>query len=145
MQALEQRRSRNQLISSIDAVGFLSIMLVLLYIVIAPSMGTHSHGKDVDMVKINHPVSAPGADRDDAMVVAITRDGKLYFGNDEIELSSLTRVIRERVQIGSPRVVYFKPDGRARYKYVREVLEAVQANGLEKVVFLVEQRKITGH
>jgi len=107
-------------------------------------MVTHFHGKDVDMAKVNHPSSAPGADRDDAMVLAITRDGKIYFGNDEIELSSLTRIIRERVQSGSHGVVYFKPDGRAKYKFVRDALEAVQSSGLEKVVFLVEQRKL-GH
>ena len=53
--------------------------------------------------------------------------------------------IQALVKSGSPKVAYFKADARARYKYVRDALEGVQAAGLEKVAFLVEQQKTSSH
>ena len=100
---------------------------------------------DVNLPCANHPVPMPGADEDDAMIIAINRDGHIYFGNDHVDLKALPVVIRERVKHGSPKVVYFRADARAKYKFVRDVLEAVQTGGLEKIAFLVEQRKTNGH
>jgi biopolymer transport protein TolR len=88
-----------------------------------------------------HPVSMPGARREDALTVDIVRDGSIYFGKGRIRPSDLPSQIRERVDRGAEKKVYIRADARARYVTVREVLDAVHSAGLEKIAFLVYQRR----
>ncbi|HSS97363.1 MAG TPA: biopolymer transporter ExbD [Terriglobales bacterium] len=144
MQTAKERRRSNQLISNIDVIGFSSVLLVLLYLVIGPY--THvrpSFSPDVDMVKANHPIEMPDSDREDAIIITIKKDGRVFWGNDQIESLALPLKIKERVDQGSPHVVYFKVDSRARYRYVKNALDAVRLSGLETIAFLVEKRRST--
>jgi biopolymer transport protein TolR len=71
--------------------------------------------------------------------VAITRDGRVYFGHGAIALTNLSGAIREEVGHGAQRKVYIRADMRARYGGVKQVLDAVSAAGIENVAFLVEE------
>ena len=82
----------------------------------------------------------PHANREDAIRVAITRDDKVFFGNELVRPNELPARIRESVNRGSERRVYILADRRARYSWVAEVLDNVRTAGIEKVGFLVEQR-----
>ena len=75
------------------------------------------------------------------MVIGIQRDGRVLFGRDPVRPSDLPPKIRESVSYGSERKVYIKADARAKYGSVAEVLDAVHAAGIEKIGFLVYQRK----
>jgi biopolymer transport protein ExbD len=142
MQTAKQRRRSNQLISNINFVSFLASLVVLLYLLISPHrIGAHSFRPNVDLPQDNHPVEMPDLDRDDAIVISISRDGIVHSGNDGVDPSALPIKIQDRVKRGSPQVVYFWVDARARYLYVRKVLDAVRVSGVEKITFLVEKRK----
>src|SRR5437667_4440586 len=123
MQTVEERRRSNRPIARIGVDGFVSVMLVLLFIILAPGMGVRPRNeKDVDIPRVNHPIPIPDVDQDDAMVIVIDRDGRLWFGNDRIEPSSLLVKILDRVKRGEPSVVYLKVDARAKYQVVRNAL-----------------------
>jgi len=47
---------------------------------------------------VDHPVSMPGADRENAMKIAITRDGKVYFGVEQVRSSDLPQKISDRLK-----------------------------------------------
>ena len=68
----------------------------------------------VDLAKVSSPTEMRGADREDALVVAITRDGQVWFATDRITAENLPAAIRERVLRGAERRVYIKADMRAR-------------------------------
>src|SRR4051794_1477211 len=129
MQPIEQRRRSNRLISNIDAIGFASVMLAVLFVLMVPFMitGPSHGGHDVDLAKVCHPIPMPGAKREDAIIIVVARDGVIYLSNKRTELTEMTASIQELVKSGSPKVIYFKADARARYKYVRDALEVVQA------------------
>jgi biopolymer transport protein TolR len=138
----QQRRRSNHLISNINVVGFSSVLLVLLYLLIGPYTAARDlSGHDVDMAKVKHPEEMPDSDRDDAMIITVSKDGRFYWGNDMIESSALAIRIKDRVNQGSPRIVYFKVDARTKYSDVKSALDAVRISGLEKIVFLVEKKK----
>jgi biopolymer transport protein TolR len=93
----------------------------------------------VDLAKASNPIEMAEADREDALVVAITRDGNVWFGSNHVTLENLPVVIQQRVSQGAERTVYIRADMRARYGGVARVLACVRAAGIERVAFLVEK------
>jgi biopolymer transport protein TolR len=138
---VRQRNSRSPiLISSIEASAFASILVVLLFLFMMLTQTPH-HGVSADLPKVWHPISMPGASREDALIVSVLRDGRMYFGKDRTTPGDLSAQIREGVARGAEKKIYIRADGRLRYVTVREVLEAVRSAGVEKIAFLVYQRR----
>jgi biopolymer transport protein ExbD/biopolymer transport protein TolR len=93
----------------------------------------------VDLAKVSSPVEMEGADREDALVVAITRDGKVWFDGDQVTFENLPGAIRQRASTGAERRVYIRADMRARYGGVARILACVRAAGIERVAFIVDK------
>ena len=74
--------------SNINVTPMVDVMLVLLiiFMVITPMLQNKVH---IDMAKVDNPTSMPDADKEDAIVVAITRDGGVFLGQDKIAPSEL--------------------------------------------------------
>ena len=83
----------------------------------------------------------PGALRDDATVIAIKRDGKVFLGHDEVRLDNLPAAIRASVSRGGEHKVYINADGRAKYKVVGEVVVTVRSADVDTIGFLVSEAK----
>ncbi len=81
------------------------------------------------------------ADWKDAMIITITRDDHVFFRSESINPVELPDKIRESVNQGSENKVYIKADARAKYGWVAEVLDNIRTAGIEKIGFLVEQRR----
>jgi biopolymer transport protein TolR len=99
----------------------------------------------VDLPHVSNAREMSGADREDALVVAITRDGQLWLATDQITPENLTAAIRERVGQGAERKVYIRTDTRARYGLVVRVLSNVRAAGIDQVAFIVSERNRRPH
>lgn len=139
---MRQRKSRSpRLISKVDASALASILVVLLFFFMF-LVGPPQQRGTADLPKVGHPISMPGANREDALIVVILRDGSIYFGRDRAGPSDLPGQIRERVGRGAEKKIYIKADARVRYGNVVKVLDGVRSAGLEKVGFLVEQRQV---
>ena len=109
------------------------VMFVLLLFFMMDTAPYHT-GVSVDLPRALHPVSMPGADREDVMMVVITRDGRVYFGTDQIPSDVLGVKIGDHLKDrGVERKVYIKADMRARYGAVKDVLNEVQSAGVLRV------------
>ncbi len=126
--------------SSINVTPMVDVMLVLLiiFMVITPML---QKGISVDLAKTNNPVQMPDADKEDALLVAITRDGKVFFGSDQIAPDQLTSKIKDRLVNRVDKRVFVRADARARYGNVVEVVDNVRAAGVDQLGLLTEQRK----
>lgn len=141
---LPKSRRTVKLFSTIDVSAFAGIMFVLLFIVMAPVRYHHPRGVSVDLANVSHAVPMPGANRDDAMRVAIMRDGHVFFGSDRIDPSFLTMKIEARLQDKSvERKVYIVADRRARWGSVKAVLDGIRSTGIVQVAILANQRQRT--
>ena len=139
--AMATRNEGSKVSSEINVTPMVDVMLVLLiiFMVITPML---QHGKDVDMATVDNPVPMQDADKDDALLLAVTRDGLVYFGNDKIELDQITQKVRDRLASKSDsKQVFVKADARAKYKYVVDVVDNVRAAGVDQLGLLTEQRK----
>ncbi len=72
-----------------NVIPMADIMLVLLiiFMVVTPML---QKGVSVDMAKADNAQDMQDADKDDAIIIAVTRDGKLYLGSSQIQLSEIT-------------------------------------------------------
>jgi biopolymer transport protein ExbD len=126
--------------STINVTPMVDVMLVLLiiFMVITPML---QHGVSVDLAKTNNPVQMPDADKEDAMLVAIQRDGTVFFGTDKIAPDQLTNKIKDKLANRVDKRVFVKADARTKYGNVVEVVDNVRAAGVDQLGLLTEQRK----
>lgn len=141
---LRSRANSAKPISQINMAAFAGVMFVLVFALMVVGVGATSprRGTSVDLPKVWHPVEMRRADREDALIVGIERDGKVYFRNERVTADELPAKIAEGLAHGSERRVYIRADARARYGDVSAVLDGVRSAGVENVVFIVEQRKV---
>ena len=68
--------------SNINVTPMVDVMLVLLiiFMVITPML---QNKVQIDMAKVDNATNMPDADKEDAIVVAITRDGVIYLGQNK--------------------------------------------------------------
>ena len=124
----------------------LAAVIWVLAIVMMLSLPPESvRGVGVDIPKVRQPQLAHRALREDAISIAIMRDGKIYYSGDRwIVNARLADSIRSAWMAGAEQRIYIRADARVPYRSVKEVLDAVREAGVENVSFLVEQRKPMG-
>jgi len=88
-------------------------MVVLVPLLICMVQTTPTHGLNADLPRVSHPTTMPNANREDALKVVIMRDGKVYFGSDQVSVDSLRDKIGDRLEDHSvERKVYITADTR---------------------------------
>ena len=138
--ALAKRDEGSKVNSNINVTPMVDVMLVLLiiFMVITPML---QKGVSVDLAKTNNPTQMPDADKEDALLVAVTRDGKVFFGSDLIDPTQLTNKIKDRIANKTDKRVFIRADARAKYGSVVDVVDNVRSAGVDQVGLLTEQRK----
>jgi len=126
--------------SDINVTPMVDVMLVLLiiFMVVTPML---QKGISVDMARTDNPIQMPDADKEDSLLVAVTRDGKIFFGTDQITADKLTTMVKDRLTNQADKRVFVKADARAKYGNVVEVVDNVRAAGVDQLGLLTEQRK----
>ena len=122
--------------SDINVTPMVDIMLVLLiiFMVVTPLL---QKGVSVDLAKTKNPREMREADRDDAIVVAVTRDAKIYIGSDQIIIKdNLGSKVKDMLAAKVDKTVYIKSDRRARYGDVVDVVDIVRATGVDTLGLL---------
>jgi biopolymer transport protein ExbD len=125
-------------VSDINVTPMADVMLVLLiiFMVVTPML---QKGVSVDMAKAENPRQMQDAEKEDAVVLAITRDGKAYLGSDRIQLGEITPKVKDRISTKLDKTVYIKSDSRAKYGDVVAVVDAVRAAGVDSLGLLTEK------
>jgi biopolymer transport protein TolR len=138
--AISVRDEGSKVNSNINVTPMVDVMLVLLiiFMVITPML---QKGVSVDMAKVNSPAPMPDADKEDALLISIMRDGKVYFGSDRVEPDQLTQKVKDRLANKVDKRVFIKSDARARYGNVVDVVDNVRSAGVDDVGLLTEQKK----
>ena len=83
-------------VSDINVTPLVDVMLVMLiiFMVITPML---QKNVSVDMAKAQNARPMSDADKDDAVVVAITRDGKIFLRKDEVAADTLTSKVKDSI------------------------------------------------
>jgi biopolymer transport protein ExbD len=114
------------------------LVLLIIFMVVTPML---QHGVSVDMAKVNNPEQMPDADKEDALLVAITREDKVFFGTEKINVDDLTQKIKDRLANRTDKRVFIKADARAKFGWVVEVVDNVRSAGVDQLGLLTDQKK----
>jgi len=126
------------LMPDINVVPMADIMLVLLiiFMVITPML---QKGVSVDLATTDNPRDMPDADREDAVLIAITRGDNIFLGNQQVAPEEITSRVREMLLNRLDKTVYVKSDARAHYGRVVAVVDEVRAAGVDQIGLLTER------
>jgi len=126
-------------VSDINVTPMVDVMLVLLiiFMVITPML---SKGVAVNMVKTHNDIKMQEADKEDAVLIAITRDGKIFLspGNSLIQPDQLGGKVKDLQTNRSDKTVYVKADARARFSGVTDVIDNLRTAGVDSVGLITE-------
>jgi len=95
------------------------------------------HGVAVDLPKVGHAIRMPRARREDASIVTVMRDGKIFFGDEQVAVAQLPLRIGGRLSHSGEKKVYIQADRRAKFASVKPVLDAVRSAGVDTIGILV--------
>ncbi len=125
-------------VADINVTPMVDVMLVLLiiFMVITPML---SKGISVDMVKTVNPVSMQAADKSDAIIIAVTRDGKTYLNTTQMAADQLPGKVKDMLTNRLDKMCYVRADSRARYEKVVDVVNNLRAAGVDQLGLLTEQ------
>jgi biopolymer transport protein ExbD len=126
--------------ASPNVIPMADIMLVLLiiFMVVTPMLQkTHQ----VDLARTDNPHEMKAADKDDAIVIAITSDGTIYLGNTRVNKEDLTGQIKDHISTRLDKTVYVKSDARAKYGRVVEIVDEIRAAGVDQLGLLTEKNQ----
>lgn len=136
--AKKKKRGGDGSINEINVTPMVDVMLVLLiiFMVITPML---SKGVSVDMVRTRNPIAMDEADKEDAVLVAVTRDGQAFLGTRRVTNEELQTQVSDQVSSRIDKTVYLKCDARSNYERVVEVVNLIRASGCDQLGLLTEK------
>jgi biopolymer transport protein ExbD/biopolymer transport protein TolR len=127
-------------VSDINVTPMVDVMLVVLiiFMVITPML---SKSVPVDKALTRNPITMPDADKEDAVIVAVTRDGQVFLspGLQKVDVNDLAPKVKDLLQGRASKMVYINADARAKYSTVEDVVDNLRAGSVDEVGLLTEQ------
>ena len=138
--AIAVRSEGKNVSSNINVTPMVDVMLVLLiiFMVITPML---QNKVQIDMAQVINPESMPDADKDDAIVVAVTRDGRVFLGQNLVDPSQLGSLVRDKLENKTDKTIFVRADSRAQYKAVEDAIDDVRTAGVEEVGLLTQKKE----
>jgi biopolymer transport protein ExbD len=138
MKIVFKKKQEQAPVSDINVTPMVDVMLVLLiiFMVITPML---TKGIQVNMVKTKNPIAMQAADKSDAILIAVTKDGRSYLNNTQMPPEDLAPRVKDLLTNRLDKTVFIRADQRAKYEKVVDVVDNLRAAGVDQVGLLTEQ------
>ena len=125
-------------VADINVTPMVDVMLVMLiiFMVITPML---SKGITVDMYKGKNPIAMQAADKSDAIIVAIQRDGGTFLNTTKMPAEDLPPKVKDLLTNRLDKMVFVRADSRARYEKVVDVVDNLRAAGVDQLGLLTDK------
>jgi len=136
--ALAKRDEGKKVNSNINVTPMVDVMLVLLiiFMVITPML---NNKVNVDLPKAAAAVVMEDANKEDAVVIAVTRDGKTFLGGDRVNIEDLGAKITDKLANKTDKQVFLRADSRANYGKVMDTIDGIRTAGVSQLGMLTER------
>jgi len=137
--AIAKRDEGKKVNSNINVTPMVDVMLVLLiiFMVITPML---NNKVNVDLPTATQAVVMENANKEDSVMVAVTRDGKIFLGADQIQVDSMGPTIESKLEKNPEKKVYLRADNRAPYGKVMDAVDGIRAAGVSALGLLTEKK-----
>src|ERR1051326_492217 len=131
----EPKRSAPPPVADINVTPMVDVMLVMLiiFMVITPML---SKGITVDMYKGKNPIAMQAADKSDAIIVAVQRDGGTFLNTTKLQAEDLPPKVKDLLTNRLDKMVFVRADSRARYEKVVDVVDNLRSAGVDQLGLL---------
>jgi biopolymer transport protein TolR len=137
---INKRDEGKKVNSNINVTPMVDVMLVLLiiFMVITPML---NNKVNVELPKANAATIMENANKEDAVTIAVTRDGRAYLGANQVNLDDLAAKVTAKLENKpeSEKEVYMRADIRANYGKVMDTVDQIRAAGVSQLGLLTEQ------
>jgi biopolymer transport protein TolR len=135
--AIVLRNEGSKINSNINVTPMVDVMLVLLiiFMVITPMLRP---GVPINMATAANPIAMSDADKADALILSVMRDGQMFLGNERVTGDALTERVRDTNRVN--KTVYVRADARARYGILVTAVDDLRSAGVDQLGLLTEQR-----
>ena len=136
--AITKRDEGKKVNSNINVTPMVDVMLVLLiiFMVITPML---NNKVNVDLPKAVNAVPMEDASKEDAVTVAVTRDGRTFLGADQTTVEELGAKISAKLENKTNKEGFFRADNRANYGKVMDAVDGIRAAGVSQLGLLTER------
>jgi biopolymer transport protein TolR len=136
---ISKREEGKKVNSNINVTPMVDVMLVLLiiFMVITPML---NNKVNVELPKANAAIVMENANKEDAVIVAVTRDGKTFLGADRVTVDELGTKISAKLENKTDKQVFLRADVRANYGKVMDAVDGIRTAGVSELGLITEQR-----
>jgi biopolymer transport protein ExbD len=117
------------------------LVLLIIFMVVTPML---QKGHSVDMAKADNAQDMQDADKDDAIILAVGRDGTIYLGSSKVQLSEITTKVKDLIANRLDKTVFVRSDSRAKYGDVVATIDEVRSAGVDHLGLLTEKNRGKG-
>jgi biopolymer transport protein ExbD/biopolymer transport protein TolR len=137
--AISKRDEGSKVNSSINVTPMVDVMLVLLiiFMVITPML---NNKVNVDLPIATQSVVMDAASKEDAVTVAVTRDGKIFLGGDQVTPDDMGPKILQKQENKTDKEVFMRADNRANYGRVMDAIDGIRTAGVSQLGLLTEKK-----
>ena len=137
--AMSKRDEGKKVNSNINVTPMVDVMLVLLiiFMVITPML---NNKVNVDLPTATAAVVMDNANKEDAVTVAVTRDGKIFLGGDAVSPDDMGAKITAKLENKTEKEVFLRADNRAIYGKVMDAVDGIRAAGVSQLGLLTEKK-----
>ncbi len=137
---ISKRDEGKKVNSNINVTPMVDVMLVLLiiFMVITPML---NNKVNVELPTADAAVVMENANKEDAVIVAVTRDGRTFLGGDQMTLDNLGTAVSAKLENKTDKEVYLRADIRANYGKVMDTVDAIRTAGVSQMGLITEKRE----
>jgi biopolymer transport protein ExbD/biopolymer transport protein TolR len=138
--SIAKRDEGKKVNSNINVTPMVDVMLVLLiiFMVITPML---NNKVNVDLPVATQSVVMENANKEDSVMVAVTRDGKIFIGGDQVQsIDTMGPTISSKLEKNPIKEVYLRADNRAQYGKVMDAVDGIRAAGVSQLGLLTEKK-----
>jgi biopolymer transport protein ExbD/biopolymer transport protein TolR len=140
--AMAKRDEGKKVNSNINVTPMVDVMLVLviIFMVITPMLNDKVA---VDLPKVNAATIMDDANKEDAINVAVTRDGSTFVGGDKVPLdqvgSKVADLESKKTEATADKAVYMRADTRANFGKVEDTIDALRTAGVNQLNLMTDR------
>lgn len=138
---MAKHRGKGGVSADINVTPMADIMLVLLIIF----MLTIPHMQSsitVNLPRAKNPLDAPDAEKKESIVVAINREGRIYYRQTLVTENELYKFLEKRYAEGEiNKTIYLKADNALNYGRVVTIIDGCRKVGVDRIGLMAEKEK----
>ncbi len=139
--AMAVRDEGKKVNSNINVTPMVDVMLVLviIFMVVTPMLNNKI---EVTLPKVTAATIMENANKQDAISVGVSRDGKTFLGTEQVSIENLGQKVADmedkKKDAGADKSVYLRADNRANYGKVMDAIDAVRTAGVSQINLITE-------